>query len=89
MLRITKLREAHDALNAAHDTCKAHETNLLRQTEKFRKQQGEIDRRLRVITQSETSDEAVKKFDASMEKLQRFDIAKGYVDLLQVVERLR
>ena len=42
-----------------------------------------------IITQSETSDEAVKKFDASMSKLQKLDIAKGYVELLSTIEQLR
>ena len=41
------------------------------------------------MTQSETSDDAIKKFDASMEKLRRLDVAKGYVDLLKEVDRLR
>ena len=42
-----------------------------------------------IITQSETSDEAVKKFDASMFKLQKLDIAKGYVELLSTIQHLR
>ena len=41
------------------------------------------------MTQSETSDDAVKKFDHSMGKLRRLDVAKGYADLLNEVDRLR
>lgn len=44
---------------------------------------------MKIITQSETSDEAVRIFESSMEKLRRLDIAKGYLDLLQEVEGLR
>jgi hypothetical protein len=42
-----------------------------------------------VITQSETSDEAVSQFEASMSKLRRLDIAEGYVHQLQKVDELR
>lgn len=42
-----------------------------------------------IITQSDTSDEAVAQFEASMEKLRRLDISKGYMELLNEVDRLR
>lgn len=42
-----------------------------------------------IITQSDTSDEAVRQFEASMEKLRRLDISKGYMELLKEVDRLR
>lgn len=48
-----------------------------------------MDRRLLVVTQSETSDDAVRKFESSMEKLRKLDVAAGYVELLQSVDRLR
>lgn len=38
-----------------------------------------------IVTQSETSDEAVEKFDASMTRLRKLDIAAGYVELLKEV----
>jgi len=41
------------------------------------------------VTQSETSDDAVRKFDESMEKLRRLDVATGYMELLAEVEVLR
>ena len=41
------------------------------------------------MTQSETSDDAIRKFDSSMERLQRLDIATGYIELLAVVDELR
>ena len=40
------------------------------------------------ITQSNTSDEAVRIFELSMEKLRRLDVAKGYVELLTEIEAL-
>lgn len=42
-----------------------------------------------IVTQSETSDDAVKKFDSSMESLRRLDVAQGYAELLREVEHLR
>ena len=42
-----------------------------------------------ILTQSETSDDAVQKFDHSMESLRKLDIAQGYMELLTEVENLR
>jgi len=44
---------------------------------------------LKDITMSETSDQAVKKFEKVIERLQDLDIALGYVDLLKEVDKLR
>jgi hypothetical protein len=41
------------------------------------------------ITQSETSDAAVQSLEKSMEKLQRLELSKGYVELLKEAEELR
>lgn len=42
-----------------------------------------------IVTQSETSDEAVQKFDHSMESLRKLDVAQNYMELLTEVESLR
>lgn len=55
----------------------------------FTKTQADIDRRILIITRSEASDDAVRQFDSSMEKLRRLDVAKGYVELLTEVDKLR
>ncbi|KAL9101668.1 MAG: hypothetical protein Q9187_009212, partial [Circinaria calcarea] len=83
-----QLRDAEVTLDEASEALKAHSINLLQQAETFKKKQADIDRRLLVVTQSETSDDAVRKFNGSMEKLRRLDVAKGYVDLLKEVDRL-
>lgn len=69
-------------------TAEAQSNHLYEQAQKFKKQQADIDRRLLIVTRSETSDDAVRKFDSSMEKLRRLDIAKGYVELLAEVDTL-
>lgn len=55
----------------------------------FKKQQADVDRRLLIVTQSETSDDAVEKFDADIRSLQRLEIATTYVELLAHIEDLR
>lgn len=40
------------------------------------------------MTRSDTSDDAVGKFDSDMESLQRLAVAQGYVELLTEVENL-
>ena len=42
-----------------------------------------------LVTQSDNSDEAARKFEASMDKLKRLDIAKGYMELLNAVDDLK
>ena len=41
------------------------------------------------MTQSETSDDAIRNFDSSMEILRRLDVATGYMELLAEVDALR
>ena len=76
-------------LNGITKASKSHSTDLQRQANKFNSLQADIDRRLLILTQSETSDDAVRKFDSSMQSLQRLDVAKGYFQLLTEVENLR
>lgn len=56
--------------------------------EAFRQEQGEIDRRLMIVTQSETSDDALQRFESSMERLRRLDVASGYAEMLKEVDAL-
>ena len=42
-----------------------------------------------IVTHSETSDDAVRKFDSSMESLRKLDVAQEYMTLLTEVENLR
>lgn len=66
-----------------------HHGSLRQKAQVFQKEQGDIDRRLLIVTQSETSDDAVQKFEASMERLRKLDVAAGYVELLKEVDALR
>ncbi|EMD00111.1 hypothetical protein BAUCODRAFT_365546 [Baudoinia panamericana UAMH 10762] len=65
-----------------------HVRNVRQLGSQFQKEQAGVDHRLLMVTQSETSDEAVRKFEASWEKLRKLDIAAGYVELLKEVDVL-
>lgn len=83
-----QLQDAETEHAAAHEKSTSHSKALLAEAEAFRHQQTSIDKRMMVITESETSDDAVRKFDGTMQKLRKLDIAKSYVDLLSEVEEL-
>ncbi|KAM3417721.1 hypothetical protein BST61_g5955 [Cercospora zeina] len=76
----------HDEATRAYES---HKTSLHASAQTFQKEQSDIDLRLQIITQSDTSDEAVVTFDASMAKLRTLAVAAGYVELLKDVDRLR
>jgi chromosome segregation ATPase len=78
-------RGLHNAKQHQHE----HREQLQDKAAAFRRQQQDIDRRLLVITASETSDEAVPRFEAVLGTLQRLDVAGGYVELLREVDVLR
>jgi len=85
-------KQLDDARREQHDVKRKSEQHLESVRQKaqvFQKEQGDIDRRLLIVTQSETSDDAVQKFEASMERLRKLDMAAGYVELLKEVEALK
>jgi chromosome segregation ATPase len=78
-------RDLHDAKHASH----AHHAGLKTRADAFKHEQADIDRRLMVITASETSDDAVPRFEEVLDTLHRLDVATGYVELLAEVDVLR
>ncbi|KAJ5439786.1 uncharacterized protein N7458_010784 [Penicillium daleae] len=87
-LQRKQLAEAHEALSNATKASNDHAEATRKRAEAFAAEQADIDRRLKAITQSETSDEAVRRLEKSMERLQRLEISKGYVQLLKEAEEL-
>ena len=87
------LKQQLDVAKREHDSTaretEQHAQSLQTRGRAFQKDQHDIDQRLLIVTQSETSDEAVQKFEASMERLRRLDVAAGYVELLKEVDMLR
>ncbi|KAL6721051.1 hypothetical protein ACLMJK_000151 [Lecanora helva] len=86
--QVETLLEARRDLDKSTEAASAQSEDLLHRCKKFRSQQSDIDRRLLIVTRSETSDDAVKKFDASMQSLRKLDVAQGYMQLLSEVEDL-
>ncbi|KAF8437405.1 TIP-1 family-domain-containing protein [Terfezia claveryi] len=79
------------AETAIHDTEKAayeHSEKLLNQAQLFQQEQIDIDQRLQAIAASEETKDAARQIQASMDKLQRLEVAKGYVELIQLVHNL-
>ncbi|KAJ9486797.1 hypothetical protein VN97_g6543 [Penicillium thymicola] len=87
-LQRKQLAEAGEALSNATKASNDHAKATRKQAEAFTAEQADIDRRLMAITQSETSDEAVRSLEKSMKKLQRLELSKGYVELLKEAEEL-
>lgn len=84
-----QLLEARQDHDRAQKASQQHAESLREKGEAFLREQTEIDRRLLVVTQSETSDEALQQFEKIMEQLRRLDVASGYVEMLQEVDTLR
>ncbi|KAL8940207.1 MAG: hypothetical protein Q9211_002379 [Gyalolechia sp. 1 TL-2023] len=83
-----QLQEAKHNLADNTKASESHSFALLQQAQAFKKQQADVDRRLLIVTQSETSDDAIGKFDADIRILQKLDVARSYVELLAHVEDL-
>ncbi|KAJ5561803.1 hypothetical protein N7535_003735 [Penicillium sp. DV-2018c] len=87
-LQRKQLAEASEALSNASKASNDHAEATRKQAEAFAAEQADIDRRLMAVTQSETSDAAVRSLEKSMEKLQRLELSKGYIELLKEAEEL-
>ncbi|OCL09950.1 hypothetical protein AOQ84DRAFT_254038, partial [Glonium stellatum] len=83
-----QLEDAGRDLEGAKEDSHTQYVTLQEQVRQFNKDQEDIDRRLLIVTSSETSDEAVQRFESSMDKLRRLDIASGYMELLKEVDTL-
>ncbi|KAJ5887957.1 hypothetical protein N7495_007998 [Penicillium taxi] len=88
LTQLLQLTEAQEALSNATKASNDHAEATRKRAEAFAEEQADIDRRLKAITKSETSDEAVRRLESSMQRLQRLDISKGYVELLKEAEEL-
>jgi hypothetical protein len=84
-----KLEEASHILIDAESASSQHDHKLREKAEQFTHRQVNIDMQLKDFTRSETSDEAFHKLELLMSKLQRLDVASGYLDLLKEVDKLR
>ena len=84
-----QLQEARASFDIAKKVSQDHSNQLRSQGRQFQTHQADIDLGLKIITQSETSDDAVIQFNLLMESLQRLDVAQGYMTLLSEIEHFR
>ncbi|RAH72338.1 RINT-1 family protein [Aspergillus aculeatinus CBS 121060] len=87
-LQRKQLAEAQEALSNATKASNDHAEATRQRAEAFNVQQEDIDRRLKAITGSDSSDDAAKRFEASIEKLRRLEISRGYMTVLKEAEEL-
>jgi hypothetical protein len=80
---------AHKDLHDAKHDARTHHAHVQQTAQAFQRQQADIDRRLLVITASDTSDEAVPRFETSLDQLHRLHVASSYLELLRDVHVLR
>ncbi|KAF2200617.1 RINT-1 family protein-like protein [Delitschia confertaspora ATCC 74209] len=83
-----QLQDAQNGLSEAKQASHNHWQSLQERSSKFHAEQADIDRRLQVITESDTTDEATPRFEAILDTLQRLDVANGYLELLQEINVL-
>ncbi|KAI9804130.1 MAG: hypothetical protein M1825_001532 [Sarcosagium campestre] len=83
-----QLYEAELALSKARSLSQGYASSTLQRITEFQEQQKDIDRRLQIITQSDASDDAARRFQHTIDKLRRLDVATGYVNLLKHVDDL-
>ncbi|KAI5237863.1 hypothetical protein E4T43_07854 [Aureobasidium subglaciale] len=84
-----QLRDALKDHDIAQEASNRHATSIKEKATTFQRDQDDLDRRLQVVTQSETSDDALQKFESSMGHLRKLDMASGYAEMLQEVDTLR
>ncbi|KAI9367203.1 TIP-1 family-domain-containing protein [Aspergillus egyptiacus] len=87
-LQRKQLAEAQEALADATKACNDHVEKTRKRAEAFNEQQADIDRRLKALTGSDTSDEAAKRFESGIAKLRRLELSQGYFTLLKNAEGL-
>ncbi|KAK5005395.1 hypothetical protein LTR28_007768 [Elasticomyces elasticus] len=86
--QVRMLEDARRDSQDAQDQAMRQTARVQGTARQFQEEQGDIDRRLMIVTQSETSDEAVQRFKASMDVLWKIDVARGYAETLKEVEAL-
>ncbi|KAI9656096.1 MAG: hypothetical protein M1829_000451 [Trizodia sp. TS-e1964] len=84
----SQLQDAEKSLEESQQALDNHDSRVLQQANIFRRQQTEIDKRLRAVTKSDVTDDAYRKFRGAVDKLKWLDVTKGYLELLQELDQL-
>ena len=78
------MKKLEEARQASTD----HASIIQRQTREFEKQHSEVQKRLMVVTASDSPDQAVERLKTPMEILTKVELATAYVKLLKDVDGL-
>jgi hypothetical protein len=62
---------------------------MLQQTQEFERQQASVQERLKIVTSSDTPEEATQRMRGPLEKLRKLELAEQYVDMLEHIEVLK
>lgn len=84
-----QLQDAESDLKAAQDASSSRASEARSKAAAFEKQQADIDRRLLIITQSDTADDAVERFEPAIAHLGKLEVADQYVRMLKEVNGLQ
>lgn len=88
MANFMQLQDARSRLDEARKASANHSSLMLAQTKEFERQQDSVQKRLMIVTQSDSPEEATQRLKGPMEKLRRVELAKSYVELLKDVDNL-
>lgn len=84
-----QLEEARQEQQRSADAYQRASNAARQKSEEFQRQQANIDRTLMSVTQSDSTDDAVHKFDSAMGQLRRLDMTNAYLEMLDEVDKLR
>ncbi len=62
---------------------------MLEQTQEFERQQLNVQNRLKIVTSSDTPEEATRRLKKPLEKLRKVELAENYIGLLETIESLK
>ncbi|KAF4630599.1 hypothetical protein G7Y89_g7538 [Cudoniella acicularis] len=83
-----QLQDARSQLDEAKKASANHTSLMLEQTQEFERQQDSVQKRLMIVTNSDTPEEATRRLKGPLEKLRRVELARSYVELLKDVNDL-
>ena len=84
-----QLKEAHAALEDARKASDDHRDLVRRKAEQLRQDEDNVEQRIQQLANSNESDEAIAKFEGSMERLHRLELAVKYVNALSEATALQ
>jgi hypothetical protein len=84
-----QLQDVQSQLSEAKLASTNQSSAMLELTQEFQRQQESVQKRLMIVTSSDSPKEATRRIKAPLEKLHRVELANNYVELLKDVEELK